>query len=354
MKLDYILVGQGLAGSILSYQLLRRGKDILIINQRTENISSNVAAGIYNPITGRSMVKSWMADQLFSYLIPFYQRLEEEIGVKVLRPMPIFRPFLSVKEQNEWMAKSTQSTFQNYIDEVIITSGYLPTLKSPIGGLLLKSSGYVDIRNLLQGCRQSLVKRGSYREAIFDPEKLEVLPDRVRYDDLEARKIIFCQGPQGLASPFFNWLPYRLVKGEIILIETQEPLAVIVNRGIFVLPVGDRRFKVGATFNHHDLDSKPTQQGHDELIGKLDQLIELEYDVVDQFAGIRPATSDRRPFIGIHPKYEPLVVFNGLGTKGVSLAPYFSEQLVDFLEQKKGLDRDVNITRFFSLYFHSD
>ena len=252
------------------------------------------------------------------------------------------------------MGKSSQVTYKNYTEEVITSASYMPSVKSPFGGLLLKSSGYVNIPNLLKGCRQYLIDRDSYLEALFDPKKLEILPDRISYEGMEAGKVIFCQGPQGTTNPYFDWLPFRLVKGEILLIETPEPLEVIVNRGIFVLPVGDRRCKVGATFDNNDLHAAPTQKARQTLMGKLDQLMDLEYEVIDQFAGIRPATIDRRPFIGIHPRYEPLVVFNGLGTKGISLAPYFSKQLVDFLEQKKGLDKEVNISRFFSLYFHSD
>ena len=347
MKVDYVLVGQGLAGSILAFHLLERGKKILVINRSDQNTSSMAAAGIYNPITGRKMVKSWLADQLFPYLIKFYRKLEEKIEIEVLQSMPIYRPFVSVAEQNDWMAKSSESSFKSYIEKVIDKDQYLPEVKSPYGGLLLKSAGFVDIPKLLEGCRRYLAHRGIYREEKFDITKMVVLEDRVKYNELEAKKIIFCQGPQGVKNDYFKWLPFRLVKGELILIRIPRPLTIIINRGIFILPIADGLCKVGATFDWKDRSLEATGKAMAELKGKLDNLVDFQYQLVKQIAGIRPATIDRRPFIGIHPKYEPLVIFNGLGTKGISLAPYFSKQLVDFLDQKKGLPKEVDISRFF-------
>lgn len=51
--------------------------------------------------------------------------------------------------------------------------------------------------------------------------------------------------------------------------------------------------------------------------------MKIPYNVVEHKAGVRPSVSDRRPVLGPCKDYEQLVVFNGLGTKGVSLAPFF-------------------------------
>lgn len=71
-KYDYILVGQGIAGTALAWHLIQAGKRVLVVNDSTRPSASLVAAGIYNPLTGRKLVKTWMADTIFPYAINFY------------------------------------------------------------------------------------------------------------------------------------------------------------------------------------------------------------------------------------------------------------------------------------------
>jgi glycine/D-amino acid oxidase-like deaminating enzyme len=82
----------------------------------------------------------------------------------------------------------------------------------------------------------------------------------------------------------------------------------------------------------------------------LKELIRLPYEIVDQNWGIRPTTPDRRPLLGSHPTYENRVILNGFGTKGVSLAPFFSGQLAAWLEGESEITPEVNIRRYKSLY----
>ena len=117
-KFDYIILGHGLAGASIAIQLLKRGKKILVIDNPSPTTASRVAAGLFNPITGRKMVKSWMADKLFPYLHQYYSEVEALTGRKFFYPMPVYRPFISVEEQNEWMAKSIEPSFQPYIQNI--------------------------------------------------------------------------------------------------------------------------------------------------------------------------------------------------------------------------------------------
>ena len=79
-KVDYLIVGQGIAGSLLAYELEQAGRRVLVLNEEKENTSSNKAAGIYNPITGRKLVKTWLADELFPGLEGYYLGLEQTLG----------------------------------------------------------------------------------------------------------------------------------------------------------------------------------------------------------------------------------------------------------------------------------
>src|SRR5690554_1654655 len=106
MEVDFLLVGQGIAGTALSYRLLESGKKVHIVDAAEENDCSRVAAGLYNPVTGRKMVKTWFADHIFPEIEPFYHGLEETLKTKFIYNRPIYRPFSSIEEQNEWMGKS--------------------------------------------------------------------------------------------------------------------------------------------------------------------------------------------------------------------------------------------------------
>ncbi|TDI71969.1 MAG: FAD-binding oxidoreductase [Bacteroidetes bacterium] len=352
MEWDYFIVGQGLAGSILSYNLIRNDLKVLVFDDPALPKSSTVAAGIYNPFTGRKMVMTWMAEQLFPYLLKFYKDMEAELGIRLLYNIPMYRPFLSLEEHNEWSIRLYEDSYSQFIERILSPQEALIQVVNPMGGMMLKMSGYVDIGALIRGVTDFLEQRKAFCSERFSYHKLQILKDHVQYNGHSARKIIFCEGPSMSGNNFFSWLPLNLVKGEILELELQEPLTYIVNRGVFVLPITKSYCRVGSTFDNQDLSWEVTGRAKTQLLHKLDKLIRIPYRVIGHSAGVRPASLDRRPFIGLHPEHEPLGVFNGLGTKGVSLSPYFAQEFFEFLEQGKPLIKHVAISRYFSLYYN--
>ena len=166
---------------------------------------------------------------------------------------------------------------------------------------------------------------------------------------------IFCEGFQGMNNPFFNYLPFNPVKGEVLDVEIKGiELSEIINQGAFVVPLSEDTFRLGATYSWHELDFQPTEQGKEDLLGKYHKLMKPDVSVITHQAGVRPATKDRRPLVGMHPEFQQIGIFNGLGSKGVSLAPYFAKQFVEFLVNGKELSPEVNINRFASLYLSVD
>lgn len=342
-KVDYILVGQGIAGTWLAFELLNRGHEILVLNHETENTASIKAAGIFNPITGRKMVKTWMADQLFSSLADRYKAIEKLVGEKFLNQLPIYRPFQTIEDKNDWDAKADNEEYRNYIDQVQSTSmGYTDVLDK-LGGLIIKNAGYVNLPLLISSFRKYLISKGIYLAEMFDYHKVS-FDDGVQYGEVKAKKIIFCEGPN--ANPYWNELPFKLVRGELIDIECQLETKHILNRGVFMIPK-DGYFTVGSTYDHNNLVFEPQPESVENLKQRMSKLFSGDYRVLDQRAGVRPATFDRKPFIGLHPKFETLGIFNGFGTKGVSLTPYFASHFVDFLENKKTIDREVDVQRVY-------
>lgn len=347
-QVDYIIVGSGLAGTSLACALLKRNKEILVFNNRQYHSSTKTAAGLYNPVTGRKMVKTWKADVLFPSLITYYKNLESVTQARFLNETRIYRPFVSLEEQNEWMGKSAQPGYADFIYK-IHTSSFNPGVNDPLGGIELSRSGYLDTEAFFGAIQDMFRSKEVLIEHDFNVDKLTLESDRALYENVTASKIIFCDGTYVSSNRYFNWLPFSPVKGEILTIASQLETDVIVNRGVFCIPLGNGNFRVGSNYDNSDLTWEPSEKGKKQIEDKLAVLINASFVAVSQKAGVRPATRDRRPFIGLHPSNETIGIFNGLGTKGVSLSPHFGEHFAAFLEGETELDNEVNISRYFSL-----
>lgn len=319
-----------------------------MIDRVRENSATRVAAGLFNPITGKKLIKSWKADELFSCLFEFYSQAEQRTGEKFFHPMPLYRPFVSIEEQNAWMGQSADQIFSNCIEH-IHTYPFKPHLvRNEMGGLLLKQCGFIHTGKFCSAVRMLISNQSILMDEDFNENELVIEPDAVVYKQHRAKKIILCQGEQASAGNLFSWLPIRPLKGQTLSIQTSEAVHVIFNRGVYVVP---GIWKVGATYEFHDHTRECTQKGLDELKEKLDELISFPYEIIGQSWGMRPTTHDRRPILGAHPEHPAVIIFNGLGTKGVSLAPYFSKELVNWLENGDPVNKEVDIQRYKHYYY---
>lgn len=345
-------MGGGLAGITLAHHLYERKLSFHLYYD--EGLcSSRIAAGLFNPVTGRKMVKTWKADQLFPYLLNFYKKVEENIGSTFMYKKNIFRPFFSVEEQNDWIGKSSDPAFQQYIENIYTKPQFEGKFNDPFGGLSLNMSGWIDTKKYID---DSIAYFKSYKgntkvfSEVFNINELEIEDNGVVFRNTKARNVVFSEGVGVKNNLYFNWLPLKPLKGEILDVKLPFTTNRIFNRGVFILPLRGNLFRVGSTYDHHDFSWDTTLQGKKQLTEKLKGLINTDFEIIDHTAGIRPATKDRRPLIGRHPKFNNIFIFNGLGTKGVSLAPHFAHQLVELMERGKDIDEEVNIRRFFSLY----
>ncbi len=331
----------------------------MVIDEPGNNESSRVAAGLYNPITGRKMVKTWQADVLFPLLKSVYRQIEKSTSKNFLYEKAIYRPFFDVAEQNEWQGRSAETAWQPYVQEVLSRPQQPEYLHNPYGGIMVGNSGWVDISTMLDAWSQQLHQGGEFKDEVFEEDKLEISDTKVQYKNIEAKAVVYANGRQAADSQYWNWLPFSPVKGEVLTIETEAHFKYIPNRGIFMAPAasgsqnfdsGKNYYRVGSTYHHNNLVLEPTERGKTELIEKLSALFCGEYKIVDHEAGIRPATKDRRPFVGQHPAHKTLYILNGLGTKGVSLAPYCATALLDNILYQSDIQAEINISRYFSLY----
>jgi len=263
MRPTITIVGQGIAGSLLAYELQRRDYEVTIYDPNNiQETSSLKAAGLYNPITGRKMNVTWMASELFEGLANYYDELDELLGIHSHHSLPIYRPFLTHEEQNDWAGKASDERYAPFLKEVKSQPIGHAGLSDPFGGVVLRHTGYVDLPVLLEGLRDFFIAKDMMRHEWIGGDDIR---------DFHTDKIVFCEGVSALQNPYWEALPFRPVRGEILDISCALPTNMIYNRGVFVMPKAGI-FRVGSTYHHDVLSYSPQQKGIDELQQKFSKL----------------------------------------------------------------------------------
>jgi len=345
METDYIIVGLGLAGIAFAEELLSHNKSFVVFEDNSQN-SSLVAGGMYNPVVLKRFTPVWNAKEQLDLAIPFYKNLEKRFKETYNYKVNIYRTFKSVEEQNNWFTACDKILLQDYmIPEIVKNENKL--VRAPYDSGKLIHTGRIDVAKLATDYSTFLKNKNILFEEKFEYDKIDFQTNFVIYKDLKAKKVVFCEGFGLKENPFFNHLPMREAKGELITIYAPDlKVDYLIKSAIFVLPIGDDLYKIGATFNWTDKTKEPTKEGKQELEFKLNSVINCDYKIVDHIAGIRPTIKDRRPLIGIHSKYIQLAVLNGLGTRGVMIAPLMAKKLFQNIEKGMQLEKEININRF--------
>lgn len=346
MQVDYIIVGLGLAGLAFAETLEQSNKSFIVFNDASQQ-ASKVAAGSYNPVILKRFTPVWDAEDQLKIALPFYKHLENKFNTQYDFELDIHRIFTSVEEQNDWFAACDKPVLNKYLQPQILQNSN-HAIRAPFGFGNITKTGKVITKKLLADYENSLFKQDLLFNESFEYDAINFLENSIVYKDISAKRIVFCEGFGVKQNPFFNDVPMQEAKGELITIHAPDlKLKALLKSGVFVMPMGDDLYKVGATFNWKDKTSKPTEAGKKELLEKLEKIITVPFEIVDHVAGIRPTVKDRRPLLGVHSKYKQLAILNGLGTRGVMLAPKMAQLLYNFLEKGAELPVVVNINRFY-------
>lgn len=345
--IDYLIVGSGLAGISFAEVALFNEKSIFVLDNNSQN-SSKIAGGLYNPVILKRFSEVWNAQEQLELMNDLYVSLEIKLKCKVDFRIPILRKFFSIEEQNNWFAASDKVVLAPFLSTELISKKYLG-IDSPYGYGEVLQTGYVDTALLLNKYKEFLKENSLFEEESFDYDALKIVSDGICYKDIKAKHIIFAEGFGMHANPYFKHLPLDGTKGELFIIRAPElDLDVIVNTSVFILPLGNDLFKVGATYNWKDKTELPTEEGKTELIERIKEIISCDFEVLEHFAGVRPTVKDRRPLVGTHQNYEAIHILNGLGTRGVMLGPAMAKALFDHIENQTSLDPVIDIKRFRS------
>lgn len=351
MTVDFLIIGGGIAGSVLARTLDRAGAGVLLADAPGLPSASRVAAGIVNPLTGRKLVKTWRADVLFPFLHDFYVAEEAALGAHFFHPLAIYRPYRNLDEQTAYLAYATEPDIAHYVSRSADNQSYSSFIVNPFGGLTVTNAGWLDINGYVENVKKYFVAKSQFLNQEVNINLIDIERDKLNIDGKRIGKVIICDGAAGRENPFFAWLPYNVVKGQILTaIADDYPIREVVNQGVFILPLGNNLIRIGATYSWHDLDWQTTDDGRAFLQKKVAEVLRVPYKIIDQQAGIRPATKDRRPFVGVHPQHPAVGIFGGLGAKGVSLAPLLAHGFARHLLAGEELNPEVNIERYRSLY----
>jgi glycine/D-amino acid oxidase-like deaminating enzyme len=343
--IDYLIVGSGLAGISFSEIALQNHKSLLVLDNNSQN-SSKIAGGLYNPVILKRFSEVGQAKEHLHIMIDFLSILEKKLDCAVHFEMPILRKFFSVEEQNNWFTASDKANLAPFLSTNLISKKY-SSIDSPFGYGEVLQTGYVDTALLLLKYREYLIKNNLFFQESFDYSLLQEQSESIRYRGIQAKHIIFAEGFGMHANPYFKELPLDGTKGELFIIKApQLNLDVILNTSIFILPLGNDLFKIGATYNWDDKTDLPTEEGKAELVKKIKEIINCDFKIVEHLAGVRPTVKDRKPLVGTYSNHDSIHILNGLGTRGVMLGPAMAKALFENIEYQKPLDKAIDIKRF--------
>ena len=350
-KVRYLVVGQGLAGTLIGYRLEQAGHDVHYQDAPEQRAASSVAAGIVNPITGRRFVKSWRIDELLPAARALYGDLESELRVRIWYDIPLVRTLFNQADENDWLARSGDRGYGPYLDDAP-ELGRIPELTHPAFAYAgVRQSARVDLERLTAAYRTRLRQAGRITETVLDYADLRPGPDGVSWDTADRRhrfdRVIFCEGWRSRFNPWFGHLPAEGNKGEVLIVRTQAPvLERMFKHRIFLVPRPDGTYWAGATSENGFGEELPSSPKRDYLEQRLREVLRVPFTIEDHMAAVRPTVADRRPVIGPHPEHDRLWIFNGLGTKGASLAPLVSEWLLSALTDGAPCPPEVHLNRF--------
>ena len=342
-----IVVGAGLAGLSVAVRFIEKKQPVILFDNGV-NHSSLVAAGMINPLVFRRMNKAWRIDDCISALTDFYPNLESKTNTSFFHPIVIRRMFSSEQERGFWQEKQALPEYTPYMAKTTKSDDQFQGVINNFGSGRVKNASYVQTSIFLHAVKSYVAQHAEVRNEPFDYSFVT----NDTYKDLDFKRIVFCEGYLGKENPFFDYLPLQQTKGEVLIIQSDAiPENESVNRKCFILPMGQQQFKVGSTYDWDSADTSITKEGKNAILEKVAYLTEERVEVVDQSAGVRPTTPDRRGMMGQHPEHKNLYIFNGLGTKGYLIAPLLSQEFVAHLIDGKSLDPEVDVARFTKKHY---
>lgn len=346
MQVEYLIIGQGICGTMLSWFLQQAGKSFLVVDNHQPDAPSKVAAGIINPVTGRRFAYSWMIDTVMPFAVQTYQQIGRFLDKQLVVQKDIIDFFPTVQMLDAFATRLTEN--DTYLHSYPNQNYFNPYFNYDFGCGEIQPVYIADLPTLLNSWRIYLKENNQLLEADFSINNLQIQNTGIKYQDISAKNIIFCDGLSSMQHPWFKALPFAPSKGEVLIIESEQlPTEHIFKKGMTLAPLfKQNHFWVGSSYQWEYEHIYPTPTFYQQTTQLLNDWLKVPYKVVNHLAALRPSTLERRPFVGFHPHYPAIGILNGMGTKGTSLAPFFAHQLVQHITEKQPITPEAAISRF--------
>ena len=346
---DVVVIGAGVIGCSVAYYLAREGVKVVLLER--EAIGSGASAHATGSLSllgaefspGPSFNFAMASSQEFPVLV---RQLEEETGMDLLfQQRPSLR--LALDDEEEDLIKSFMTWQQEFVAMKWIDGTEVrriePRLSPNIRGAVYEdASAQLDSYRLTLALARAAEEKGAklqLREVTgLITEGSTVAGVRTANGEVSCGTVVLAAGmwSSGFSDALGFTIPVRPLKGERLVLRCNaDPLPVLISspkRGHMVSRM-DGLLSVGSTggrdydqqerFLGEGFDRQPTEAAKVELLQRaIDVLPALEdAELVQQLAGSRPLSPDRKPIIGPVPGWEGIVLATGHATKGIHLGP---------------------------------
>lgn len=312
---DTLIIGQGLAGTLVSWELMQRGEAVAVVDEGLPVTSSKIAAGMFNPINTKRFTVAAHAEERITEALELYGSIETKLGVALIHHQNIYNVFGNTKEGNDYTLKFDHPFFQKHTNSHPIREQHII---QPFGAFEVGLSGWIDMRNLLSSVRNFITQHHTLREEIFAYDELVYEDEVWRYKNIQAQSVVFCEGYKANQNPFFPDLNIIPCKGDVLeFVAPELHLTRVVKKGIYIVSLGDGKFKCGSLYKWENDNTEVQQSDYEELKQKIESLIDVPFTITKHETAIRPTTKTRETVFRKHDTLPNMFAVNGLGTKGV-------------------------------------
>ena len=340
---DVVVVGGGIIGAAVAWRLLERGVAVTLVDPAPGTGATSTAAGMLAPVTELHYGEEALLalNTASAALYPeFVAQLQDETGEDVgYAPTGTV---VAAWDGADLLALRDLLALQQRLglSAQMLTAAELRDLEPALaaglpGGMLAADDHSVDPRRLHAALLAAAEARGlSMRAARV--LAVHEQPLSVTLDDGSVLSPAYVAVAGGAWSPsLVASLPVRPVKGQTLRLRTSEPLLTRVVRGsvrgnaVYLVPRDDGEIVVGATSEEAGFDVRPRAGAVHDLLRDAQAVLPgvTETELVEVSTGLRPATPDNAPLIGMTDTHG---VFAATGhyRNGILLAPITAAAVV--------------------------
>jgi len=349
MRKDCLIVGGGFAGLTLALSCAQAGLTYDLFQESIPGEASTVSAGVLNPAAGKRFSLAWRGREMLDAAFGFYRTW---LGaMNLFQELPLIRLFENGDSKNLWAKAVKRGTAPREYTPLAEFSREAGTLPGDWEGVVIKGSAVLMAEKAIVALNTLVGERGNLLPGTFDHAALHPEGLAWKYGDTIYDRVVFAEGVRVQNNPWFQFLPLSPLKGQALVLASQvlkDFPRLLLHGHHWLVPLNNGNWYFGSTREKEFRDPHADSQGREELLHGFVRLfgyVPREDHIFDQPSGVRPVSHDRYPYLGEHPDVRGIYCFNGLGSKGVLMAPWCAQQLVRHFTEGQKLPLETDLRR---------